>query len=97
MNQIFNIGIVVVVVVEKNTYLIQYFFKIIQHFNSDPPKLEYGNRRTIVPRAGVWRAEEMPFLMPQTGMQYTILNTNARTQRNELEDLARMVSTIYLL
>lgn len=64
--------------------------------NLDPPKLEYGNRRTLVPSRGVWRGEEMQFLSPQPGMKYSILNTNHRTMRNELNELAGMVSIILL-
>lgn len=63
---------------------------------SDAPKLEYADRRTVVPSRGVWRGEDYKFLVPKIGMQYSILNTNGRTGRNELEDLAEMVS-IHLL
>lgn len=64
--------------------------------NSDAPKLEYANRRICVPSRGVWRGEDMQFLAPKSGMQYSILNTNYRTGRNELNDLARMVSINFI-
>lgn len=57
----------------------------------DAPNLIYGGNRTVKPDKGVWRGENMQFLMPQTGVEWAILNTNYRTKHNELEDLARMV------
>lgn len=73
----------------KENILIQFNISIY----SDAPRIEYGNQRTVVPSRGVWNAEQMPFLMPQNGMSYTILNTNGRTGRNELNELAEMVRT----
>lgn len=60
----------------------------------DPPKLEYGDRRTITPSRGVWRGEEMKFLVPRPGMEYAILNTNGRTGQNEMRELAAMLTKI---
>lgn len=37
----------------------------------------------------------MKFLSPQSGMRYSILNTNHRTSRNELTELAKMVSIFF--
>lgn len=34
-------------------------------------------------------------MMPKSGARYIILNTNQRTGRNELNDLARMVCQTY--
>lgn len=60
----------------------------------DPPTLLYGGNRTIVPQKGVWRGENMQFLMPTNGVRWAILNTNQRTRHNELEDLAKMVRSM---
>lgn len=57
----------------------------------DPPSLVYGGNKTMTPRNGVWRGENMQFLMPTTGVEWAILNTNVRTRHNELEELAKMV------
>lgn len=71
--------------------------KINISINSDAPKLDYGNgQRPLAPSRGVWRGENMKFLMPKSGMKYIILNANYRTSRNELSELAGMVS-IYIL
>lgn len=57
-----------------------------------PPVIQYGNS-TLKPSKGVWRGENMKFLMPQNmPTEWSILNTNMRTRQNELDDLARMVS-----
>lgn len=61
-------------------------------FHSEAPKLDYGNgQRPLEPFKGVWKGENMKFMMPKSGARYTILNCNYRTNRNELNDLARMV------
>lgn len=57
----------------------------------DAPGIQYGDGKKIKPSKGVWRGENMPFLMPQSATAWSILNTNFRTRQNELEDLARMV------
>lgn len=61
----------------------------------DPPKIQYKNK-TLQPQKGVWRGEGMEFLVPKyTATKWGILNTNFRTQQNELNDLAGQVSTRY--
>lgn len=56
----------------------------------DPPAIQYKNRK-ITPSRGVWRGENMEFLMPEAANEWGILNTNFRTKQNELNDLAGMV------
>lgn len=58
---------------------------------TDAPKLEYGNNRIITPSRGVWRGEDLRFLDPMPGIKWSIMSTNYRTQRRELEELAGMV------
>lgn len=61
------------------------------------PKIQYANRMVNVMN-GVWRGEGMQFLRPETANKWAILNTNQRTRRNELDELAKMVWTrVYLL
>lgn len=57
----------------------------------DAPKIVYANSKIVTPAKGVWAGENMQFLMPNTGVQYSILCTNVRTRRNELEEFAKMV------
>ncbi|KAJ6641425.1 Protein argonaute-2, partial [Pseudolycoriella hygida] len=54
----------------------------------EAPKLVYGGNKTVQPQTGVWRGENMQFLMPKTRVQWAILNTNDKTSRIELKELA---------
>lgn len=57
----------------------------------DAPKLQYGNNKIVTPAKGVWRGENLEFLMPRNDVKWAILCTNHRTQRRELEEFAGMV------
>lgn len=64
----------------------------------DPPKIQYGKNISLQPKRGVWTGEGKEFLVPKyTPTKWGILNTNFRTQQNELNDLAGQVSTRYCL
>lgn len=56
----------------------------------DPPVIQYKNRK-VTPSRGVWRGENMEFLMPEVANEWGILNTNFRTKQNELNEFAKMV------
>lgn len=58
----------------------------------DAPGIQYGNNRVTRPLKGVWKNENMQFLMPEAATEWSILNTNFRTRQNELDEFARMVS-----
>lgn len=62
----------------------------------DAPGIQYAGNKVAKPSRGVWRNENMEFLIPEAATEWSILNTNSRTRQNELEDLARMVSFIDL-
>lgn len=56
----------------------------------ETPGIQYANGMQK-PARGVWRFENMKFLMPQQATAWTILNTNYRTRPNELNELGNMV------
>lgn len=62
----------------------------------EPPMIQYA-KQTIKPAKGVWRGEGMEFLHPQSAARWGIINTNYRTQQNELNDFARMVRLLQCL
>lgn len=61
----------------------------------DAPKIMYSGNRQVEVRNGVWRGESMPFFIPESANKWAILNANPRTRSNELDDLARNVSSFY--
>lgn len=57
----------------------------------NPPALEYGGKRTVMPRDGVWRAENMAFIQPRKAINWAILILDGRTQRRTVEDFRNTV------
>lgn len=57
----------------------------------NPPTLEYGQARTIIPRDGVWRGEGIPFLAPQNATVWGCVIFDERTRRNDVDDFCKMV------
>lgn len=60
----------------------------------DAPKIQYANG-TVQPQKGVWRGENMKFLIPMgtntCKIKWGILNTNFRTSENDINEFASMV------
>lgn len=62
----------------------------------DPPKLEYGNKRTVIPKRGVWRADGLPFLDPRGADLWAILVLDNRgVYPNQIQDFGNAVSFTY--
>lgn len=57
----------------------------------DAPGIQYQNS-VVRPSRGVWRNENVQFLLPETATAWSILCTNARTKPFELSEFARMVN-----
>lgn len=57
----------------------------------NPPTLEYGQRRTIIPKDGVWRGEGVPFISPQVAPVWGCLIMDDRTRKNDVEEFCKMV------
>lgn len=63
----------------------------VQARQLDAPGIQYRNS-VVRPNRGVWRSENVQFLLPETATAWSILCTNARTKPFELSEFARMVN-----
>nr|XP_029716851.1 protein argonaute-2-like isoform X1 [Aedes albopictus] len=62
----------------------------------DPPELLYRNDRRVKPMRGVWRADNMNFIVPSTDvtrreLSWTILNLDGRTRPDAIEEFGRNI------
>lgn len=62
----------------------------------DPPELTYRNNRRVKPNRGVWRADNMNFIIPSTEitrreLSWQILNLDGRTRQDAIEDFGRNI------
>lgn len=60
----------------------------------NPPTLEYGQGRTMVPREGVWRGEGLPFLAPENATVWGCVILDDRAKRNDVDEFCKMVCDI---
>lgn len=61
-----------------------------------PPVLEYGDKKTVMPRDGVWRAENIPFIKSMQATNWGVLRLDERTQQSTVKELCGMVSHTFL-
>lgn len=62
----------------------------------DPPELVYRNQQKAKPMRGVWRADNMNFIVPSTDvvrreLKWTILNLDFRTRPDAIEQFGRAI------
>lgn len=62
----------------------------------DPPELSYRNDRRVKPMRGVWRADNMNFIIPSTEitrreLSWTILNLDGRTRPDAIDEFGRNI------
>lgn len=57
-----------------------------------PPTLEYTQGRTVIPRDGVWKAENIGFIQSMNATNWGVLCLDDRTQQSAVKELCGMVS-----
>ncbi|XP_062557974.1 protein argonaute-2 isoform X2 [Armigeres subalbatus] len=62
----------------------------------DPPELSYANNKNVRPSKGVWRADNLGYIVPSTAvtrrsLNWTILNLDQRTRPDAIQEFGRNI------
>lgn len=63
----------------------------------DAPRLEYSGGKTIQPKLGIWRPDNMPFITSMNATQWGVLVLDERTREPAVNDFCRKVRAFFSL